>query len=208
MKGLIKKDLLMIKSNFKTLGLVFIIYVILAFQGEMDISFAIPFLGSMIMMSTFSFDNLNKWDAYAITFPNGRKNIVISKYLANFLFVSLLSLIELVILFIIQFTEHKLNPQVYFTIYTMFFATILFQDIIYPIIFRFGIEKARIAIFAVIFSLVIILIGLVKLFSFKFLASLLSIFENHIFLSLTLFLIILTLVSYKISKKIYLKKEF
>ena len=39
MIGFIKKDLAMIKSNFKTLGLLFVLYAIMGFYGEMDISF-------------------------------------------------------------------------------------------------------------------------------------------------------------------------
>ena len=208
MKGLIKKDLLMIKSNFKTLGIIFIIYTILGFQDSMNIGILIPFLGSMMIMSTFSYDSYNKWDAYAITFPNGRENIVKSKYLANFLFVSLLSIFELLILLVISFIQKEISSSIFLSIYTMFFATMVFQDLIYPIIFRFGIEKARLSIFLAVFILILAIIGIAKLLSFKIFAGFLNLVKNHLFLSLTLILIIMTYISYKISQKIYLKKEF
>ena len=74
MIGFIKKDLAMIKSNFKLMGILLFFYVVMGLLGEMDISFILPFMSVMIMISTFSYDNYNKWDAYSVTLPNGRKN--------------------------------------------------------------------------------------------------------------------------------------
>ena len=76
MLGLIKKDLLMIKSNIKTLFIILVVYGVMAYQGQMDLSFILPFMSVMIMISTFSYDAYNKWDAYASCLPNGRQNSV------------------------------------------------------------------------------------------------------------------------------------
>ena len=81
MLGFIKKDLLMIKSNIKILAILLLIYIVMAFQGQLYLSFLLPFMGVMIMVSTFSYDTFNKWDAYAVTLPNGRKNSVRGKYI-------------------------------------------------------------------------------------------------------------------------------
>ena len=75
MLGFIKKDLAMIKSNFKSLIFLVIIYLLLGLYGQMDISFILPFISVMLIMTTFNYDNYNKWDAYAATLPNGRINI-------------------------------------------------------------------------------------------------------------------------------------
>ena len=91
MIGFIKKDLFMIKSNFKLLGILIIAYTLMGFVGEIDISFILPFMSVMIMISTFSYDNYNNWDAYSISFPDGRKNSVKSKYVATVLMIVLLS---------------------------------------------------------------------------------------------------------------------
>ncbi|MDE5540007.1 MAG: ABC-2 transporter permease, partial [Bacilli bacterium] len=87
MLGLIKKDLFMIKSNLKILVILFVVYGLMAYQGEMSLSFVLPFMSVMIMISTFSYDTYNKWDAYSITLPNGRKNSVRAKYLATLLLI-------------------------------------------------------------------------------------------------------------------------
>ena len=97
MIGFIKKDIAMIKSNFKLMGLLFIVYAVMGLLGEMDMSFVLPFLSIMIMISTFSYDNYNKWDAYSITLPNGRKNSVKAKYLATILMILIVSIITIIL---------------------------------------------------------------------------------------------------------------
>ena len=87
MLGFIKKDIAMIKSNFKLIGILIVVYTIMGLMGEVDISFILPFMSVMIMISTFSYDNYNNWDAYSISLPNGRKNSVKAKYIATILMI-------------------------------------------------------------------------------------------------------------------------
>ena len=54
MKGLIKKDFLLVKSNIKVLMILFIVFGFMTFNGEMDLSFVLPFMSVVIMISTFS----------------------------------------------------------------------------------------------------------------------------------------------------------
>ena len=87
MLGLIKKDFLIVKNNLKLIIIMLMMFFIMALQGEFDITFVLPFIVVMLFISTFSYDEFNKWDAYAITLPNGRKNIVKSKYIASLILV-------------------------------------------------------------------------------------------------------------------------
>ena len=73
MFGLIKKDLFMIRNNLKIVAIIFIVYIFMAIYDQMDISFVPAFISVILFMSTFSYDEYNKWDAYAITFPNRKK---------------------------------------------------------------------------------------------------------------------------------------
>ena len=93
MKGLIKKDLLMIKNNLKIVIIIFFVFFIMALQGEVDISFAPSLISVMLFMSTFSYDEYNKWDAYVITLPNGRKEAVKAKYISTFIVILFLLVI-------------------------------------------------------------------------------------------------------------------
>ena len=109
MTGLIKKDLLMIKSNLKMILVILFVFFIMALQGEFDISFVPEFIVVMLFISTFSYDEYNKWDAYAITLPNGRNSVVASKYLATLILIT----ISIIIMAIVW--EKSLHRALLFT---------------------------------------------------------------------------------------------
>ncbi len=205
MLGFIKKDLLLIKYNCKILLALFIIYAIMTINGELNLYFIQPFLTITLVFSTFSYDNFNNWDIYALTLPNGRKNIVRSKYILMFLLIILISLIVTVFSYLVVYLNNKIDYSNIFPIMLITaFVSILIQDLIYPIIFKFGIEQARIMIFILVFA-VSILGGIVfKYVSVDVIANILSFIYNY----LGFIVLIFTYISYKISENIYLKKEF
>lgn len=209
MKGLIEKDFLLIKSNVKLIVLMLFVFSIMAIQGQFDVSFVVPFIVIMIFMSTFSYDEYNKWDAYAITIPNGRKNIVKSKYIASLILIVVSIIITFLLNYIIGLVNSNLDLDKFIsTLSGTAFATILVLSIMYPFIFKFGIEKGRIGMFVITF----VIVGIVGLFS-KYVKidlpnNLITIFNNYWFIFLPIILLVMLLISYNVSKKIYMKKEF
>ena len=210
MIGFIKKDLAMIKSNFKLLGVLFIIYAIMGLMEKMDISFILPFMCVMIMISTFSYDNYNKWDAYSISFPNGRKNSVKSKYVTTILMTIIVAIITTLLAFAISYINIKaINyEQILVTMLGTVFGTLLVLTIMYPIIYKFGLEKARIGIFLLVFGIVIIGSLFASYIDLSSIFKSLSFLENYLVIILILLTIIMVYTSYKISLKIFSKKEF
>ena len=210
MIGFIKKDIAMIKSNFKLMGLLFIVYAVMGLLGEMDMSFILPFLSIMIMISTFSYDNYNKWDAYSITLPNGRKNSVKAKYLATILMILIVSIITIILSFIISYVNTKtINyEQILVTMFGTIFGTLLVLTFMYPIIYKYGVEKARIGIFIIVFGLVVVGGFLLQYLDLSFIAKSLSFLEDYLIIILIGITIIMVYVSYIISQKIFSKKEF
>lgn len=210
MLGLIKKDLLMIKSNFKLLVILLFIYSIMAFQGQMDLSFLLPFMSVMIMISTFSYDNYNKWDAYAITLPNGRKNSVKAKYLATILLVIITTIIVTILSITIAYARTKSIDieNVISNIIGSVFAITLLQSIMYPSIYKFGVEKARIGLFIIVFGIAIIGSILAKVFDFESLFQILDVLNNYWMIIFPIIMLIVLYISYKISESIYKKKEY
>ena len=209
MLGLIKKDFLMIKGNLKLIIVMLCVFFIMALQGDFDISFIPPFIIVMLFMSTFSYDEYNKWDAFVVTLPNGRKNVVKSKYIASLILISITIVVTLLLYSLVGVINNNLEFDKF--IYTLIggaVATVLIQVIMYPLIFKFGIEKGRIGLFVFTF----IIVGLVGLFN-KFVKinisdNISSFFNNYWFVVVPIILLIMLLISYKISEKIYLKKEF
>ncbi len=210
MLGFIKKDLAMIKSNFKLLGILIIIYTIMGFLGKMDISFILPFMSVMIMISSFSYDNYNNWDAYAITFPDGRKNGVKSKYITTILMVLVVSLITLILSFLISYvTTKSINyGETLVTMLGTIFGTLLVLTIMYPIIYKLGVEKARMAIFLIVFGIVIIGGFLVQYIDLSVITKSLAFLENYLGLILIIITILMVYISYKIALHIVMKKEY
>lgn len=210
MLGLIKKDLLMIKSNFKFLAILLFVYGIMAFQGQMDLSFLLPFMSVMIMISTFSYDNYNKWDAYAITLPDGRKNSVKAKYVATILLIIITTIIVTLLSIIIAYyrTNSVDFENTFSIIIGNVFATTLLQAFMYPSIYKFGVEKARIGLFIVIFGIAIIGSILAKFFNFEALFQVLDALNNYWMIIFPIIMLVILYISYKISESIYKKKEY
>lgn len=210
MLGLIKKELLMIRSNLSILAISLFVYGIMAYQGEMDLSFLLPFMSVMIMISTFSYDAYNKWDAYTITLPNGRKNTVKAKYFATILLIMITTIIITILTIIIAYARTNSIDfmNILSTMIGAVFATTILQAFMYPTIYKFGVEKARIGIFIVVFGIAIIGSIIVKYMDFSFLKNAFHYIDNYWGIVTPIIMIIMLYISYKISKRIYLKKEF
>lgn len=209
MLGFIKKDLLMIKSNIKILAILLLIYVVMAFQGQMDLSFLLPFMSVMIMMSTFSYDSYNKWDAYAISLPDGRKSSVKAKYLATIILIIVTTIIIMALSFMISYVKTNAIDfeNITGTIFGSLFATILLQSFIYPAMYKFGPEKARIAFMTIIFGVAIIGGFITQYIDFSSIINILNFIEAYWVIVFLIAMILMLYISYKISERIYFKKE-
>jgi len=207
MIGLIKKDLFIIKNNLKIILILFIVFFITGLQNSTDMSYIPITLSVVLFLSTFSYDEYNKWDAYAITLPNGRVNIVKSKYIATIILVLITSLISLILNLLTGYINNSINFEEALSMITgITFSIILIQSISYPIIFKFGIEKGRLLLFASIF-IIISLISLIPV-SINISSNIILFIEKYWIILLLIITSIILSISYLISKKIYLKKEF
>ena len=86
-------------------------------------------------------------------------------------------------------------------------AMLLLISILFPIIFKFGYEKGRIALFIVSFGISGIVIFLGTFFQTRIPESLILFLEKYGIYLAALITIAMLYVSYRISRKIYLNKE-
>lgn len=209
MIGFMKKDLAMIKSNLLYMIVLLVIYMIMGMTDNLDISFILPFMCIMIMTSTFSYENYNKWDAYSVSLPNGRKNSVKAKYLITIILMVIATIITTLLSFLICYLNGKSIPyiEILMSMFGNVFGTSLVLSIMYPIIYKFGVEKARIGIFVIVFIIVIGFGFLLQYVDFTFLANALSVIEDYLILILSIILIGMLLISYKASERLFIKKE-
>lgn len=209
MFGLIKKDLFLVKKNLKLLIIIFIAFTITSLENQKDLSFLPAFISMMICMSAFSYDEYNKWDSYAISLPNGRKNIVKAKYLATIILILTTTIITTIISLILEYKSNNLNiDNMLSNTLGCLFAITLIQSIIYPLIFKLGIEKGRIYLFVGIFVLSTIMGLLLPKTKLAIPKNIILLLNNYYIIILPILMIIFLLISYKISDYIYKNKEF
>ena len=209
MLGLIKKDLLIIKSNLKLVTVMLLVFFVMALQGQFDMSFILTFIIVMLFISTFSYDEYNKWDAYAITLPGGRKNVVKSKYIAGLLLTTASVVVTILLNYLVYIITNNLDFNKFIsTLIGSCFAIVLIQAIVYPLIFKYGMEKGRVLLFVLAF----VFVGVIELFSkvvnITIPTNVASFFDSYWFIIVPIILILILFTSYKISDKIYSKKEF
>src|SRR5699024_1237177 len=84
MMGLVLKDILVMRKTIRTYAMFLLFYLVMTILGLFTISFTTAILQLIVMllpMSAFSFDEMARWNGYALTFPLGRRAMVTGRYL-------------------------------------------------------------------------------------------------------------------------------
>ena len=210
MLGLIKKDFLLIKANLKSMIIIFVIYIMLAFQGTFDVTFIIPLIGIMLFISTFSYDDFNNWNSYAVTLPDGRKNVVRAKYIASIILTIILVAVALVIGMGINYTKtNSINlDEIISSLMGTMLSSVIIISLLYPIVFKFGATNGRIILFAVVFGIAGIGALISNFIDMTPVINMINELDNYALIAIPIISIILLGISYLISNKIYKNKEF
>ncbi|HDF2510146.1 TPA: ABC-2 transporter permease, partial [Clostridioides difficile] len=211
MKGLILKDLLNLKGNVKFILLFIIMFGFMSSLGDGNVN---NFIGVIIVLcttmivSTFSYDDLNKWDSYVLTMPINRNDIVLSKYLTMLIFSFTGVLVSLIVSVTIGYFKNTLILNETLLINALILSiSVCFGSLILPLIYKFGTERARLSI------ILCFLVPTLALLVFKSILENISspisieIILNTLVYSLPFVAILLFVISYFISSKIYSKKE-
>ena len=210
MLGLIKKDFLLIKANLKSMIIIFVIYIMLAFQGTFDVTFIIPLIGIMLFISTFSYDDFNNWNSYAVTLPDGRKNVVRAKYIASIILTIILAAVALVIGIGISYTKtNSINlDEIISSLMGTMLSSVIIISLLYPIVFKFGATNGRIILFAVVFGIAGIGALIAQFVDMTFIIDIINGLDSYSLIAIPIISVILLGISYLISNKIYQNKEF
>ncbi|MCA0489079.1 ABC-2 transporter permease [Clostridioides difficile] len=211
MKGLILKDLLNLKGNIKFILLFIIMFGFMSSLGDGNVN---NFIGVIIVLcttmivSTFSYDDLNKWDSYVLTMPINRNDIVLSKYLTMLIFSFIGVLVSLIVSVTIGYFKNTLILNETLLINALILSiSVCFGSLILPLIYKFGTERAG------LLMILCFLVPTLALLVFKSILENISspisieIILNTLVYSLPFVAILLFVISYFISSKIYSKKE-
>ncbi|MEL7662275.1 ABC-2 transporter permease [Acetobacterium wieringae] len=206
MKGLILKDLLNLKSTFKMLSVMMVFFAVVFLpQGNGFIFGMIILMFAMMVVTTISYDDLAKWDAYALTMPVTRAEMVLSKYLVMVILNTLGAVLSLTVGFVGSIIMGKsFDLEILAIVGVIYLVALIFGSVIIPLIYKFGTEKARLMLFlcALIPTALILLLE-------QFNVPLPTTGNPWIYLFLLIGLSVAgVILSYLISLKIYTKKEF
>ncbi|NMA83467.1 MAG: ABC-2 transporter permease [Epulopiscium sp.] len=153
MKGLIIKDLLNLRKYSRSVLSIILFYILFAYAVN-DRSFIggmIVLLFTMMAITSFSYDDLAKWDRYALSMPVSRKNMVLSKYTLSILLSTTGTIISILVGLVFMTIKDKINVlELLITSYIFLAISLLFISILLPLIYKFGVEKTRILMMVVV----------------------------------------------------------
>lgn len=162
MTGLLLKDICTLK---KQLRLYFVICLIIAVVAGWNsgasgfISVYIPVFISVLPGTALAYDEQSKWDTMAAMMPYSIRQLVVSKYLLGLLcFVAgaLLLCVQRIVAGTL-FTAETIS-----VFCTALITVLLLQALTLPMSIRFGVEKGRILLLAVVALVLVVLYGIDK----------------------------------------------
>jgi len=215
-KGLIIKDLLQLKSYKKTLIVFIFVFVAtsIAQENSRNLLTVMLTLGlGMFSIATFSYDEMAKADKYILTLPLTKKEVVLGKYLLVIISTILGSILGVIASSILELVTTGDQPNflelIELAIGSIFGIGIV-ESIQVPFIYKYGAEKGRIQIFIAIAAVAFLLGGILWLgekYGVNFLDMNINAFMKLLPIVLVMATAIVYFVSFKISYKIYEKKE-
>ena len=208
MKGMIKKDLLMIGNNYKALVVTVFLYLFYSFVFDMDMSFFLPFMGLMTCISTISYDDYNNWHTYAASLPQGRESVVRSKYIITITIVLLLTVVSIGLSYFLNSYKGNTTNIELSSILGIVLAYSFMMSLLYPIELKYGAEKGRIAMIVIGFGIYGIILFITKVITPELPVNVLQFLDKNFPVIIISLSIIMITVSYFFAKKFYLKREF
>ncbi len=222
-KGLLKKDLLNLASYKQSLFIIIAFLAIFSAFNKGMLQFmpiAISTAMGMIVLSTFNYDEIAKADNFILSFPTNRKGVVKEKYILVISSMILGGIIGIILTIAVNYIIRLIIPgfqvvieynSLVVTTLSGMFGIALVEAIQIPSIYKWGAEKGRVQMFILVFLIVAIVVGGVFLLSHLKLGvdlnTISTFLSNYGLIILMVTTILMLYISYKISCKIYCKKQ-
>ena len=211
MLGLMKKDLYLLKASLKARSMILVmlvIYFVAAGSGDSIFTFIPTYIVFMSMLSTFSYDEYNQFDAFAVSLPNGRKNVVRAKYVVTLLISAITALLTVLISGVagLIFGRGLELSGLLESFIGAMCALLILQALFYPLIFKFGINKGRVMVFVLAMAVGALIFLLSQMNGLPKIDA--GILDRYFAVLMPLLLLALMGLSYLISQRIYGKKQF
>ena len=165
MIGLITKDFLVMRKTLMSYLTLVVLYIVLAYLDLFDYGFIITFIQMVLAVmpiSAFAYDELAKWDRYAMSLPLGRSGVVRARYLFV-LALTLLTVAAGLAGTALLYLTHQSDPlEMFVTLMVSTTIGLLIPTILLPVSYKLGPERARPFLYAIVFIPTIAVVLLVK----------------------------------------------
>ena len=154
MTGLIWKDFMVSKRTVKAYLGIMIFYAAMTVMGMFSVTFVTAFVSVMLIMlpiSAFAYDEQAKWDRYAMSLPIGRSRVVGARYLFTLLIVLVSLAFALLAGATVAVTGKGDLMEVLVSALTTLAAGLLIADVLLPLCYKVGPERARPYLYALVF---------------------------------------------------------
>lgn len=142
MKGLLIKDLMIVKKQCVMLfGIALLFFIVSLVSGSsMYFSYYSIAILSVVAITVIAYDETYKWNKYELLLPISRTEIVCEKFILSMIFVLPMIFIESIVSLL--FFGFELSK--FFSLLSiMLFCGIVIPSVVLPIIFRFGYIKGK-----------------------------------------------------------------
>lgn len=204
MKGLLLKDFYTLLKQAK----IFLLFIVIfAVMPGFSLSASAIFYAAMLPVTALAYDERAKWEVLAAMMPYPARSMVLSKYLLGYVAIAVAAVGSYIVQSVIAAIQHApLAPEFLIVILVMTCLVTVFLSISFPFMFKFGVEKGRIAFFIIIALGVVLVMYAGDALIARFGTG------EELPEALPLYLILATLLinfaSIKISERIYRKKSF
>lgn len=151
MKGLIIKDVFNLKKSIGTTIFMILFYTIFSYNtGNMSMLIGMTtIIMTTMSITSMSYDDMAKWDSYALAMPITRRDIVLSKYILSLVLSASATIISSIFALAITYLREdtfgiEKIQEILVIAYIVFVISVVYVSIVFPLIFRFGVENARI----------------------------------------------------------------
>ena len=165
MKGIITKDLLGLKQVGLTMGILMLFYLFMGFMSMKDSGDGVSYfsimalvINVMVPLSCAGYDEQCGWDSFGAALPVSKSKIVACRYIVNLLVMGFTTLV--VFLANMIFMAFGGTPTGLLGYLVPILITIFYISIMTPIIYKFGVQKSRFIIIAVMILPALLIAGI------------------------------------------------
>ena len=146
MKSLILKDLFNIGHNAKSMLFILVVFAValIPFSGVESYILVCAILCSMMIVTTFFFDDNSKWTRYSMIMPISKKDLVAGKFIVLAIFCAIGGLFGLIVGFIGGLITNKIAfnllgvGELLFLTLVAWVISLIFGSMSIPLVFKLG----------------------------------------------------------------------